>query len=172
MTRILVLLIALLSCSAGLASGSWLQIIKSEKGFLFVGPQPEEKFSFDVVGSTIRTADDHGRIFAQVDETIVQVMLYPLAELPKGDPLAQHRKYETDYLKKAGASITPSHRCAKLALPHEEWVATMPGLSTTTFVTVRTRRSVLIVGVAREQSGSVVAANKKLDSICASLKMR
>src|SRR4249919_2486169 len=97
-SKLFAFLLLAISTSTG-ATDAALQIIKSKDGFLFVGPKDEEKFSFDVPGQSIRTAEDDGRYFANIDGIMVQLTRYPINELPKGDPLIQHRKYETDYLK-------------------------------------------------------------------------
>lgn len=152
------------------ADESWLNIIKSEKGFLFVGPMEEKKFSFDIIGQSIRTTEDRGRVFAEIDGIIVQIMTYPTEDLPKGDALAQHKKYETDYQETTvGATVTSPNNCSMLVVPHREWTATLPGASTSQFLTVELQKSILVLVVAYNDPNQSAAAQLKFTSICSSL---
>ncbi|WP_155844806.1 hypothetical protein [Arenimonas oryziterrae] len=164
------ILLSLLAISMPLnAANSALQVTRSKDGFLFVGPKGEESFSFDVAGKTIRTADDDGRLFAEIDGILIQLTSYPIAELPEGDALTEHQKYETDYLKKH-TIISNSSVCSGLAIPHREWKATLSGVSTSTYLTIKLKRSILIVVVAVTDKDQAVIARQKLASICSKLK--
>jgi hypothetical protein len=162
------LLVLALSGTATSAE-KWLTFFTAKGGYQFKGMRAGETWSFVVPGATIRTADDNGRSFADIDKVIVQVMTVPLSDFPKPDTLAKYRKYETDYLKEHGAALSVSNVCASMAIPHQEWKASNPGVSTSTYVTVATKKHILVLVVAFDKNASVMAADSKLRGICASL---
>jgi hypothetical protein len=153
------------------AGETWMSIYKTASGYRFEGATPEAPWSFEVEGESIRTADDNGRMFAKIDEVLVQVMRLSQAQLPGDDKLAAHRRHESDYLERAGLQVAPSSICGPLAIRHEEWLATMPGKSATRYLTVATGDSVLLVAVGNAGPTSSRESVRMLESICGSLAL-
>jgi hypothetical protein len=147
----------------------WVTIFTGKAGYDFKGQRKTDKWAFHVPGHTIRTKDDPNRMITDIDGVIVQVLTVPLSDFPGRDPLAQYRKYESDYLAGFGIHISPSKTCASMKLPHQEWRATTPGNATSTYITVATATHILVVVVAYDKTASVMSANAKLTGICSSL---
>jgi hypothetical protein len=150
---------------------NWLEIIKSENGFLFSGPGDNETFSFDVPGELIRTTEDSGRAFAAIDGAVVQVLRVPLSLFPGGDKLGEHEEYESKSLQASGVRVSPSAFCSKRSFPHREWRAELPGVSVSRYLTFPTKRSIIVVVVSANSESSAKVAKKQLEGICASIKL-
>ena len=152
-----------------LAKGVWLNISKTECGYLFKGAAKYDTWSFDITGSTIQTFEDRGRAFANIDGIILQILRTPIAALPEGEPLEQHYLYETNHLEKLGVLIEESNRCSGLNIPHKEWRAVIPGKSNSTYLTIYANHYILSVVVATETDFPTEQAITKLESLCMSL---
>jgi hypothetical protein len=147
----------------------WVTIFTGRAGYDFKGQRKADKWAFHVPGHTIWTKDDERRMITDIDGIIVQVLTVPLSDFPGRDPLAQYRRYESDYLARSGAHLSPSKICASMKLPHQEWRATAPGDATSTYIVVATATHILVVVVAYDKTASVMSANSKLTGICSSL---
>ena len=152
------------------ALANWLQLNKSQGGYLFEAISKEEPFSFDVPGQSVQTSGEDGRAFAKIDNVLVQVMRAPFPAEPGGDALADHMASEVAYLREAGAAISESAVCSQLSVPHREWVATLANGSASTYLTIRLKEHVLVVVLARDSATSIGAVNTKLTALCGSLR--
>jgi hypothetical protein len=159
-------LILLLMVAPSLALASWLELEKSESGYLFRGVAKGEHFSFEVPGNSVQTADDNGRAFVRIDEFVVQVTRVPLPTVPEVEVLDAQRDGEVAYLKDAGATIDQSNICAKLRVPHREWIAIMPDGAISTYLSVRLKFHVLLVVLSHNKG--VSGGDTKQGSICSS----
>lgn len=168
------LLVLLALAGAAISAERWMTIFTAKGGYQFKGMVKGDAWAFVVPGGTIRTADDNGRMFADVDKVIVQAMTMRRTDFPTQDALASYRKYETEYLKGLGATITDSGICGSMTIPHQEWraagVPRAPG-TTSTYIAVVTKASILIIIVAYDKNASVMSADSKLRGICASLEI-
>jgi hypothetical protein len=147
----------------------WMSIVTAEGGYRFQGARQDEPWSFEVPGRGIRTHDDHGRMFADIDGVVVQVMAVPLAQFPGNDPLGAHRDDEANHFAAMGSIVTATEDCASLPIPHREWRATLHGVSTSQFLTVATSRAILVVVVANGGDAPTPDARAKWRGICATL---
>ena len=152
-------------------SAAWLKLDKSEDGFLFQGAEDGEPFSFNVPGSSVRTAKDGARAFAEIDGVLIQVML---AEIPLGadaDPIGSFTASEQSYLEEVGASVTASSVCAASTVPHGEWASQLSGNVTRYLVARAGRRLLVVTIVAAGPKAPDSAAADVLAAVCSSLKV-
>lgn len=164
------LLIAVCSLVPAEALASWLQLNKSQGGYLFEALSKEEPFSFDVPGQSVRTSGGNGRAFARIDDVVVQVMRAPLPTAVAGGALDAHMASEVAYLQEAGAAISESAVCSRLTVPHREWMATLANGSTSTYLTILLKSHVLVVVLARDSATDPGALTTKLSALCGSLR--
>jgi hypothetical protein len=150
----------------------WMSLLTAPSGFLFRSENAEDPWSFEVEGHAIRTRDDHGRVFADVDGAVIQVVLVARAQFPGDAPLRTYRDNETAYLAHNGARVEASDRCAAVAIPHEEWRAVKPGASSSTYLAFSTGQNILQVVVANEGEATSAEAERKLRSICRSVALK
>jgi hypothetical protein len=164
----LILALALFALCGVVRAESWLEIIKSQNGFLFNGLGKGETFSFDVVGTTIKTRADGDRAFAKVDDVLIQVFKAKSAAKVKNNPLAAYKKSEMAYQQTIGMETSLSNHCVELSLPHEEWTSTITEKSRTVTLIFKLKKSILIIAVASEVSLPEDRFLEKVKSICSS----
>lgn len=167
---IVTILLALLPGSVA-SQENWLEIVKSEDGFRFSAPAAQEKFSFNVPGEAIRTAEDSGRVFADIDGATIQILRVPLKLFPGKDKLAGHKEFESKSLEASGVHISPSEFCSQLLVPHQEWRAELPSISVSRYLTFQTKRSIIVIVVSASSESSAKVARHHLDAVCASLRL-
>ena len=167
--RIIQLLLLTLLCVPCVANAGWLQLNKSQTGFVFEGIAEGEPFSFDVPGDTYETYGEDGRAFVRIDDVLVQVMRLPISGNPGDDILGSHRASEVSYLQGVGAVVSDSAVCATLAIPHREWRATLSNGSTSTYLTLRTGDHVLVIVLAADAATTTRPVEAKLSALCGSL---
>lgn len=163
--------IAVLAATAFVAAAgeSWLQLDKSETGFLFRGIGEEAGYSFDVPGAAIRTAREGDRAFAEIDGVVLQVFKTARGKGDDAAALAAYRDSETAYLAGQGMKIADSDVCAAMTHPHREWRGTAPSGAVSWFLVLPLRRSLLVVAAAADP-GQDAAGRSKLAAACATFK--
>ena len=153
------------------ASAAWLKLDKSADGFLFQGAEDGEPFAFNVPGTSVRTAKDGNRAFAEIDGVLVQVMLVPVPPSAAADPAGGFMVSEQRYLESAGASIVPSSVCSGLHGPHGEWASSVGGHLTRYLATTAGKRLLVVTVVASNPNVPESAAADVFASVCSSLKV-
>ena len=166
----LLLLLSSMELSAqAVVNESWLEITKSESGFLFEGVAPEARFSVDIPGSRIKTAEDAGRAFADIDGVVFQFMKVPAQRDDPDKALKSHRREEEKFLREAGMTVGDSAKCQGLSMTHEEWEAVAPNGASSVFVTFATSASIVLIAVSAESGGEKVR-DEKLVAMCRGIK--
>lgn len=167
------LLLALaLAQSAGLSAAegdSWLQLTESESGFLFEGVETNGKFSFDVPGTSIQTAQDGDKALAKIDEVLVQVFRAEPPEDSDGSSLAKYAAAEAQYFESAGGKVSESTLCKSMRAEHQEWRAVLPNGAASIFFATRLGSRLLVVVVASDGALSERASGI-MSAICGTFK--
>ncbi|MGY3265543.1 hypothetical protein [Lysobacter sp. HA35] len=153
------------------ASAAWLKMDRSEGGFLFRGAEEGEPFSFNVPGTSVRTAKDGDRAFAEIDGALMQIMLLPIPSGAGVDPVQSFKASEQLYLERAGAVVVASEVCRASAVPHSEWGSKLDGHVTYYLVTKAGERLLVITIVAADPKVPESAAPGVLAGVCSSLKV-
>ena len=153
------------------ASAAWLKLDKSADSFLFQGAEDGEPFSFNVPGTTVRTAKDGDRALAEIDGVLVQVMLVPIDVRAKRDAIEAFRISEQRYLAKAGSEIATSNICAQSSVAHAEWASKLGGRISRYLVVKARKRLLVITVVASDDRLPESSAPQVLAAVCSSLKV-
>jgi hypothetical protein len=114
--------------SAGQQPDPWLNIVKSEHGFLFQGHLGRTAFSFDIPGDQIKVAeqkDPSDPARTSIDEIFFQVMPVKKSDFPStnSDLLTSYRKSEQKYQKEHFGPVVLSELdvCKGSPLKHQSW---------------------------------------------------
>jgi hypothetical protein len=155
---------------AGTTAGeTWLEVYRIGNGYLFRSEAPDDPWSFVVPAETMRTSDDNGRFFAQVDGTLLQMMRIAQSDFAGQAPLPAYRKHETDFLRGVGGTVLDSREC-DAGVPHEEWRMALKGKEMTV-ASFQTARSILVVSVSQAEPGATDVLDK-LHSVCDSVVLQ
>lgn len=157
-------------------SGPWLNIVKSENGFLFKGHLEGAPYSFDIPGNQIKVAGDNTRPMTLIDNVFFQLVRVKKSDFPtkNTDVLDAHKSYEQKHQKEnfEGITLRDNDFCKGSGLKHQYWVMEAPFSENLNqvFITVEVGNHVLMIGSAYKNEDQRKAVATKFESLCKSFK--
>jgi hypothetical protein len=168
--------VCILLSSLTQAGEPWLNIVKSENGFLFKGHLDGAPYSFDIPGSDIKVAGDNNRPMVLIDNVFFQIVRVKNSDFsPKGaEVLDAHKAYEQKHLKDnfEGIKLKDVDVCKGSGLKHQYWTMEAPFSKTPNqvFVTIEVGNYVLMIGSAYKDEEQRKTMAGKFESLCKSFK--
>lgn len=175
----LMVICALVFC-AGQKADTWLNIVKSEDGYLFRGHLENTEFSFDIPGDQIHVArqeESGDSAVTSIDDIFFAVMPVRKSEFPATGPdfLSSYRKSEQQYQKRhfGRASLSDLDVCKGATLRHESWELETLDLKAPAqvYMAVKAGNYVLVASSAFSNAGEKGKMLDKFSSFCKSFKI-